>query len=332
MKLSIIVPVYNISSFIQPCLESIVKINLRPDEYEVIVINDGSTDDSLDKINEVALQHTQIKIISQENMGLGGARNTGIAHATGEYIWFVDGDDLVIGENVTSALKLTEESGVEVLAFDFYPVNEKGQLENWIHFKLISRVSKQSGPEFYLMNYAKSYIWLYFFKRKIFTENKILFHESIKMEDSEIMPKIMAKCETVCFYDQPLICYRKREGSITNIREEKARNHFYFSMVKVAESLRDFQSHFSVNSIMYEGIELKRKQINQMLFTNLIHNDFSNEANEYYVELLQTHNILPFSSIQGFSLRMNFKFNLARRLINFYPLKGRFLYRKIFNN
>lgn len=331
MKLSIIVPVYNIANFIGPCLKSITNANLDNEEYEVIVVNDGSTDNSLDIINEYASIHSQIKVISQKNQGLGGARNTGIANSSGEYIWFVDGDDLILSNNISSALHLAHKGGVDVLAFDFLPVNEAGEPEKWIQFKLNSQnASTLTGPEFFFLNYSKSYIWLYFFKKSLFLDNNLFFHESIKMEDSEIMPKIMANCDTVIYYDQPLLCYRKREGSITNVKEEKARNHFYFSMVKVAESLRGFQGHFAVNSLMYKGIDLKRIQINQMLFTNLIFNNYSKEANEYYVELLNTYKILPFTSIRGFSPMMNLKFNLIRRIVNFNPLKGRMFFKKIF--
>jgi len=331
MKLSIIVPVYNIATFIGHCLTSILDINLDKNDYEVVVVNDGSTDNSLEEIEKFSSIYPQIKIINQENQGLGGARNTGISNAKGDYIWFVDGDDFIISDKVTSALDLAYNGGVEVLAFDFIPVNELGKQEKWIQFKLNSQnASTLTGPEFYLLNYGKSYIWLYFFKRSLFVENNLSFHQSIKMEDSEIMPKIMATCETIIFYDQPLLCYRKREGSITNIREENARNQFYYSMVIVAQSLRDFHSHFEINSLMHKGIELKRKQINQMLFTNLLCNNYSEAANQYYVELLNKYKILPFSSIRGFSPKMNLKFNIARRIVNLSPLKGRMLYKKIF--
>jgi len=331
MKLSIIVPVYNIASFIGPCIKSIVNVNLDPKDYEVIVVNDGSTDDSLVEISKLASQYDHVKVVSQENQGLGGARNTGILNASGDYIWFVDGDDLVVSENIPSALDLAYQKGVDALAFDFLPVNEKGDPEKWIQFKLkCQNENSFTGPEFYLLNFAKSYIWLYFFKRSLFLENALFFHPSIKMEDSEIMPKIMSNCRSISFFDQPLICYRMRQGSITNIKEEKSRNHFYYSMVKVAESLRLFQLQFGESSTMYKGIALKRKQINQMLFTNLICNDFSNEANEYYVELLKSYKILPFFTINGFSTKMNFKFNFIRKIVNLSPLKGRLIYKKIF--
>jgi len=329
MKLSIIVPVYNISSFIGPCLDSILKSALNPDEYEVIVVNDGSTDDSPQIIDKYASVYTQVKSIHQNNVGLGGARNTGIKYSSGEYIWFVDGDDLVIGDHISGALDKALSNGLDILAFDFLPINENGDPDSWIFFKLNSEKEKiYTGPEFYFLNFAKSYIWLYFFKKSLFTDHELFFHESIKMEDSEIMPKIMAKCEALVYYDQPLLYYRKREGSITNLKEEKARNHFYYSMVKIAESLKAFQSHFGADTQMYSAIQLKRKQINQMLFTNLIGNNYSNAANEYYVKLLYSYKILPFSSIQGFSPKMNFKFNLVRTIVNINPIQGRKFYKK----
>jgi glycosyltransferase involved in cell wall biosynthesis len=333
MKLSIIVPVYNIASFIGPCLDSILSTDLDPSEYEIIVINDGSIDESPQIIEFHAALYKQIKIVHQENIGLGGARNTGINQASGEYIWFVDGDDLAVSDHISTALDIALANKVDVLAFDYLPINESGNPENWIQFKLSAMEGTvYTGPEFYFKNFAKSYVWLYFFKKSIFTDHQLFFHESIKMEDSEIMPKIMAKCEILQYYDQPLIRYRKREGSITNLKEEKARNHFYYSMVKTAESLKSFQSHFAVDTLMYSAIELKRKQINQMLFTNLIGNNYSSAANDYYVELLDTYKILPFTVIQGFSPKMNLKFNLIRKIVNIDPIKGRKIYKFFFNN
>ncbi|KEO72591.1 glycosyltransferase [Anditalea andensis] len=331
MKLSIIVPVYNIANYIQACIQSIISSDLKEHEYEVIIVNDGSTDNSLEKIEFFADKYSHIRIVNQENQGLGGARNTGIAQAKGEYIWFVDGDDVVISENISLALAHAFSTNVEILAFDFVPVNEIGELENWIQFKLKGEEHvTQSGPDFYFINFAKSYIWLYFFKRRLFTDQGILFHESIKMEDSEIMPKIMANCETVGYYNHALICYRKREGSITNIKEELARNHFYYSMVKIAESLRDFQKQFPQDSVIFKGIELKRTQINQMLFTNFLYNNYSTKANKYYIDLLREYKILPFSAIKGFSPKMNMKLNLIRKLVNIFPHEARFLYKKCF--
>ena len=92
-KVSIIVPVYNVEKFLQKCLDSIVEQTLK--EIEIICINDGSPDNSLEILNEYASKDDRIIVISQENQGLSAARNAGLKIATGEYIGFVDSDDYI---------------------------------------------------------------------------------------------------------------------------------------------------------------------------------------------------------------------------------------------
>lgn len=97
MKLSVIVPVYNVERFLPRCLDSLLRQGLRPGEYEVLCVNDGSPDNSADILAEYEQKFPEIfKVITQENQGLGGARNTGTAQATGEYVTYLDSDDYII--------------------------------------------------------------------------------------------------------------------------------------------------------------------------------------------------------------------------------------------
>ena len=93
MKLSIIVPVYNVADYLPKCLDSLLVQDLSQNEYEIIVVNDGSTDNSGKIAEEYSKTYSNIILINQENQGLSGARNTGIQNAKGEYVQFVDSDD-----------------------------------------------------------------------------------------------------------------------------------------------------------------------------------------------------------------------------------------------
>ena len=96
LKLSIIVPVYNVEKYIRPCIESIFKQGLDDEDFEVIIVNDGSTDKSMDMIADIIPLHRNITVINQENKSLSVARNNGLAIAKGEYIIMPDSDDLLI--------------------------------------------------------------------------------------------------------------------------------------------------------------------------------------------------------------------------------------------
>ncbi|HSJ67314.1 MAG TPA: glycosyltransferase [Anditalea sp.] len=329
MKLSIIVPVYNLEKYIGPCLESLTKIALSPKEYEILVIDDGSQDGSVNVIESFVREFDQVSLIKQENIGVGAARNLGLTKASGKYVWLVDGDDLVCSDKVPAALEEALTQNVDALAFNFDAVNEDGNSDPWIKFELKFEGNKAlSGPEFYYLNYAKSYLWLYFFKREIFVKGNLKYHESIKMQDGELMPKIFMHCEKVGFHEEALIKYRYRPSSAVNNADHHQRAYFYQSMVTVAKSLAELQQQFDKNDIMFKAIQLKRNQMNQMLFTNLVSNKYSDDINQKFISMLKNNGLLPFAPITGFTPKMNFKYNLIRKLVNINPQNGRTIYQK----
>ena len=103
MTLSIIIPVYNVEPFVETCIRSCEAQDVSKDDYEIVVVNDGSKDNSLDVVNRVANEFENIRVFSQPNAGLSAARNTGMREAKGEYYMFVDSDDW-IAENCLAKL------------------------------------------------------------------------------------------------------------------------------------------------------------------------------------------------------------------------------------
>lgn len=100
MDISIIVPVYNVEKYVHACLESIYHQHLDEERFEVIIVNDGTKDHSMDVIQDIIKAHTNITVINQENLSLSVARNNGIAAAKGEYILMPDSDDLLIDDSL----------------------------------------------------------------------------------------------------------------------------------------------------------------------------------------------------------------------------------------
>ena len=97
MKLSVVVPVYNVEKFLPRCLDSLLRQGLEPGEWEVICVNDGSPDNCATILAEYEMKHPDVfKVITQENQGLGGARNVGTALAQGEFVTYLDSDDYLV--------------------------------------------------------------------------------------------------------------------------------------------------------------------------------------------------------------------------------------------
>jgi len=331
MKLSIIVSVYNLEAYVADCLNSLIGIPLPDNEFEIIVIDDGSTDGSLELLKKYDQKCPHIHLYSQENKGVGAARNLGLKKASGTFVWFVDGDDFINPALVNECLNEAIEQKVDVMAFDFLPVNESGTPEDWITFSL-NFTGRQivSGSQFYLDNFSKSYVWLYFFKRSIFVTNSLVFHDSIKMQDGEIMPRIFFHCTRVGYVKSKILNYRYRKTSAVNDKNEQARYNFYYSMVVVAHRLRIFQGSLNRGELMCKALNLKIKQMNQMLFTNLIGNHYSLQTNLIMIKLLKEYQVLPFQRITGFTMKMNLVYNLIRGIVNVNPLRGRQVFQRFF--
>jgi len=329
LKLSIIISVFNLEDYISQCLDSLMDIKMSSSDYEIIVVDDGSVDASLSILTAYGDRFSQISVYSQENIGVGAARNLGISKATGDYLWIVDGDDMGISNKVADAVLYAMKNDADVLLFDYVAINEMGDPEEWISFKSkFGPSSFLSGPEYYLMNCRHSYLWLHFFKRNLFTDNQLLFHPSIKMQDGELMPKILMHANKVFYWKEELIKYRFRITSAVNNQDESARAHFYYSIVMVTLRLQVLKESLSPGSIMHKALEYKLIQLNQMLFTNLIQNDYSNAINQSFVALLKENKLIPLKKINGFTPLMNLKFNVVRFILNMNPYVGRMVYKK----
>ena len=105
MELSIIIPVCNVEQYIGPCLESVYRQGLRDDTFEIIIVNDGSTDNGMEVVKGIMRHHYNILVINQENAGPSVSRNAGMEKATGEYVLFVDSDDLLMDNGLSLLLQ-----------------------------------------------------------------------------------------------------------------------------------------------------------------------------------------------------------------------------------
>ena len=119
MQLSIIIPVYKVEKYIRDTLQSIYRQQYDENLFEVIVINDGTPDDSMRIVAEFTNKHANLHIINQKNQGLSCARNAGLKIAQGEYVWFVDSDDTVTEESIGKVIECIERSKADVIGLAY---------------------------------------------------------------------------------------------------------------------------------------------------------------------------------------------------------------------
>ena len=330
MKLSIIIPVYNVEKYIERCLRSAAVQDLPPNEYEIIVINDGSTDGSSKIIEAISKEFTNISLHNQENTGLGGARNKGITLAKGTYIWFIDSDDFIEQNSLNHVVSKSFENDVDILSFEFGCTNENGDAINWIEFSL-DYMGKPSltGEAFYSVNYKHNYIWLYLFKRSLFLNNNLFFEERINMQDSEIMPRIMWHVKKIMHAPQVVYYYVNREDSFINNKSKKVRTRYYFSIITVANLLNSFKKTLPITSLMTITLNKKLSEINRILFLQFIYNDFDDKTLNELLSKLKENHLYPFKFIKHEEVTKVIIYNTLRFFINKFPIHSRTLYLRI---
>lgn len=297
MKLSIIVPVYNVADYLPKCLDSLLAQDLPQNEYEIIVVNDGSTDNSEDIARQYADIYSNITLINQENQGLSGARNTGIKYAKGEYIQFVDSDDY-LEENVLGGLmKRIEKDDLDVLRFKYQNVrinNESNEYEIFQPYKsssfLFDNYSSKitDGVSFLNERFGTACYAVMFIIRKTILDNCV-FKQGIYFEDTEWTPRMILKSKRIASTDTIVYNYLMREGSITKaINRDKQRK-------VVEDKIRLIDSLLEHNKELENKSWFERMIAGTVLSTiGCIAADFYDERKKYLKELKQ-RNIYPLS-------------------------------------
>ena len=212
VKFSLVVPVYNVEKYLAKCLDSVVYPGLS--EYEIIIVNDGSTDSSPELCREYAEKFPElIKVITTENGGLGAARDVGIDAARGKYIAFLDSDDYLSPNAVPEMLE-TLDQDFDILFFDSRSVNEAGRLLKYIQG--CSREGEFTLESFPELLFEMPSAWNKIYRRSLFTENRIYYPGRVWYEDMYVTFRLYTHSKKLLSVHRPWHNYLQRSGSITN--------------------------------------------------------------------------------------------------------------------
>lgn len=224
MRLSIIIPVYNVEKYVSKCLGSVLDQDIDPKDYEIIIVNDGSTDGSLKIIEDYAKIHGRIKIFNKKNGGVGSARNYGIDVSTGKYIYFLDPDDYLISNSLKTLLEACECHDLEILTFvsDFFSnsfSNEKTDgLNSAVSFNNI--MSPIVAGEDYLANeYYRVEVWWFLINREFLKNSNITFIEGRWMEDAIFSLELFLKAKKMAHLNLNAHRHRKTSGTAMTKKE-----------------------------------------------------------------------------------------------------------------
>lgn len=227
-ELSIIVPVYNVEEYIHPCLESIFMQGLDDSRFEVIIVNDGSTDHSMEMIADIIQAHSNITVINQKKQGLSVVRNHGIAMAKGEYIMMPDSDDLLIYYSLKPLLERALESQADLIVADFLSMTDKEIEQTDTNFLQKNKFDfkEKNGEELFLQDLSpyQCYVWRTLFRRKFILDNNLSFVPGIYIQDVPFTHECYLKARKCIRASWLLNIYRKGHESATfsfNIKKAK---------------------------------------------------------------------------------------------------------------
>lgn len=310
-KLSFIVPIYGVEKYLRKCVDSLLHQDY--DNYEIILVDDGSPDGCSAICDEYAAKYDIIRVIHRKNGGLSAARNSGIEVAHGEYICFVDSDDYweenVLGEMMAQI----ERDNLDVLRFDYRNVNEQ-YVEihpNRNPKKYADYTHTVTNGEFFLnerLGFA-CYAWQFILKRNMLSNskgdgNRCLFTEGIYFEDTDWTPRMLVLAKRVANTDTMVYNYLWRVGSITQaVDMEKKR--------KVLDDKIKLLSGFTEQRKMVQDDKWFRWQMaaGTISVLSIICKDFYDERTKY-IRQVKDYNVFPLSGYRA-TRSMRIKIALA---------------------
>ena len=243
-EISIIIPVYNVEAYLPRCLDSVYGQETEI-PYQVVIVDDGATDGSGAICDAYAAAHPENTVmIHQEIAGLGGARNTGIHAAAGEYLFFVDSDDAIRSDAVEKLCGAIRTHGADMVVYPARSVDEDGKeieiVEN--PQKTETVYDPKNTPEL-ICNFPVA--WNKVARKTLYTENNIYFPPRVWYEDIRTTPKLIASAKSVVYIDATLYDYYQRGGSIMNTGAKKLAR-----TVEIVEAMEDLRAWFHARGLL----------------------------------------------------------------------------------
>lgn len=258
IKISIIVPTYNSQEYITRCLASVFDQNLSDQEYEVIIVDDGSSDSTLEVIQQVIRSKQNVKVISQENQRQGAARNNALKVAAGEYIWFVDSDDYIERNSINQLYNKAKNLNLDLICFKNYCIKSNGEK------KLASSIRKTNfynriftGKEIIKLRGMFCGPCFCLYKKEYLDKWNIRFREKLLYEDNEFMLRAYFYCKRVLYIEKPFYYVVQTNNSSTRSDSHSP----IFDIIKVLNHMIDF-----VHSI-YEEPDTQRDSYYYVVMT-----------------------------------------------------------------
>lgn len=292
--LSIIVPVYGVEDYVGDCLDSIIKAPGFGEKCELIIVDDGSKDGSMDVVTQRCQDVGNVTIIRQTNAGLGAARNAGIANSRGRYLWFVDSDDEICADAITLLVDCITRHAPDVIAFEFETIGDP--LDRLPYLPIFDEIV--DPIKFMTSGRPPSPVQFYVFQSSLIARCGHKFKAGIYHEDALFTPLALARATSLVRLNSTCYRYRRRPGSIMSVSNPK--KHLA-DMLTVAEELGDHAEQAGTASPMQKALA---REVG-----------FALAAAHYYAVKLNFHDLASTASFERV-------FAAGKRWVRHFPAKA----------
>ena len=261
-KLSFIIPMYNAEKYIGNCLDSILNSDLPQDQYEVLVIDDGSED----KGTEIALNYVDkycnISYLVQENQGQSTARNNGIKQSQGEYIWCVDSDDKLDSKQLQRVFGiLNDNENLDILGVQLQRVTEEGGiLGKECSQPTVTHNQVLSGRDAIIKGYNPSSICALIVKRELILDNNIFFVKGITHQDVELTYRLMPRANKVLFTDIVPYIYINHPNSTSKSLDPQKKIKYVKDDIYIINSFKALSDYYASSDPLLSKVIFNRSQ------------------------------------------------------------------------
>lgn len=254
ISISIIIPAYNLSNYISECLRSVLNQSISFN-IEIIIVNDGSVDDTEEKINNFKNENKhcnkKIIIISQQNLGLSEARNTGIRNSNGEYILFIDGDDYINKDMLRDMFELAKKEDADIVVSSYNCFKDGEDVSNEYYKSLNYNIySPAQAVQAFVKDELRGYVWGNLYKRELF--EGIYFERGVYFEDMFPNLKLYYKANKTLKMENEYYNYRQgRENAITSSTNQKKFMDSTIQIIKCYNFIKNIPEKWAEDFSLY---------------------------------------------------------------------------------
>lgn len=245
--LTFVLPVYNTARYVERALRSIVAQRLRDGSYEILVVDDGSTDGSRQVVEDFAREHPCVRVLAQDNAGVSAARNLAIAKARGCYLMFVDSDDYLNDGVVPELLQRAVDNKLDVLSFNYCCRDTQGNALPHTRDDNYATTGVMTGYEFLSTHSMTPYVWRFLVRREYLDRNQWRFDPSlIVCEDGALIARFLLNAPRMAHQDCEAYCYVRRADSAMHNPDRGYLARRIYSQIDSAASIhhaaRDYEA------------------------------------------------------------------------------------------